>query len=438
MQSLNLPDFCFNLLNIEYKCLYEYQNDEISILKLFSDEAAPVKHIKFASPTESKENENDSDDAISPIPVIRCSGLTAEFDTLLVKDDLRSCMKRNQCEAQEQAGPNKKRVRLSSPINTTSHSSTDDEITFHPRAFFNSDSILMKAGKNISGSTANPEELDNPGEPVESPFSSPNGHSSGYGTCNISGVTTLTETTRMSIQHCDVDTESDTSFQNELNGSFLSPVGSSKLGPNTVNVAISSPNDSARLIALENSIPLSPMEIGDSVTLCNKFSSPVSSRLPLAMGFSTSLPGGSCTPFLDKDRLANGDTNKLRVPARGSGQQKLQCSFEADDGIELSLSTNKEGDSLSFEIDTPSVSSADNGIEVQVALDHVMQTPVAGSQFRSRMESSAIVMPSVFKTPANVCMSKVYRTVVFIHVVATMQANGCKIFLAQKLIFNLP
>ena len=156
------------------------------------------------------------------------------------------------------------------------------------------------------------------------------------------------------------------------------------------------------------------------------------------MGFSTSLPGGSCTPFLDKDRLANGDTNKLRVPARGSGQQKLQCSFEADDGIELSLSTNKEGDSLSFEIDTPSVSSADNGIEVQVALDHVMQTPVAGSQFRSRMESSAIVMPSVFKTPANVCMSKVYRTVVFIHVVATMQANGCKIFLAQKLIFNLP
>ena len=167
----------------------------------------PIKQIKFASPSnDSAESEESNISSSAVYPLTKCTGITGEFHGMLVDEDLRSSVKRpNEILGiddvfVENTEPRKKRVRLSSPVKFQLNSSSDDEITFNPRTFCNSDSVITQASFNHMTLIPN-----NKGCPPSttgnntSPFTSPNAHLSNSGNCNISGITHLTDTTKMSI-----------------------------------------------------------------------------------------------------------------------------------------------------------------------------------------------------------------------------------------------
>ena len=410
-----------------------------------------MKQIKFTSPYNEKDTSDGSDISTHTVPIVQCTGLTAEFDNLLMKNDLRSCMKR--ANENMEIGTTK-RVRLSSPIRFQCNSSSDDEVTINPRLISNSDGVVNRNVNHtsdgfISGMDDNlrkvsSHDLNRSG----SPFSSPNGLSSGYGTCNISGVTTITETTRMSIPHSDADDislpqqdESDikeSSFgdhneQKPPDIAFLSPVGTTLTSRIRFGRSDSVTSQDVPSFRFDESIAgLSPMEIQEINTIRNTASSPLEtiswnsriSALPINIS-------NLATQIKNKSDVTSNrhDSCDTIEPDKSESHVSRLCQnlAERDERVDSSASFElKEANSYNEveinEANQQTLSSmpgvADHKlIAAQEAhgdnvVDHMMQTtPVPVSRRCSAsMDTSDIMVHSQFRTPADSLSSKVCKT----------------------------
>ena len=287
----------------------------------------------------------------------------------------------------DKAEPRKKRVRLSSPIRCQLSSSSDDEVTFNPKAFFNSDPIVTQASFNHMTSKLASKGQDSPNTAsnTASPYNSPNGVSVNSGNCNISGVSNLTDTTRMSIPTIDIDTsalppndDSDIkespsySQQPFKNLDCLSPVG--LCTENILNDTFSSPDNSVRPFD-ESVEALSPMDIYELDLDCHQNSSPVQSN------------GTYIDPSAFKRNINNAQV----------------CKENTTQFDNRSIDTVQDLHRSPFEgalIDTSNCRSE---------VDSVMQTPASIGRPSSRIETGEAMVQSVFRTPANPLFSKVHH-----------------------------
>lgn len=347
-----------------------------------------------------------------------------------------------------------KRVRLSSPIRFQCNSSSDDEVTINPRLISNSDGIVNRTLNHTSDGfisrmddhlrKGSPHDLNRSG----SPFSSPNGLSYGYGACNISGVTTITETTRMSIPHSDADDlslpqqdESDikeSSFgehneQKPPDIAFLSPVGTkltSRVGFGRSDSVTSQEVPSFRF---DESIGgLSPMEVQEINTIRNTASSPLEtisceSRIG---AFPTNISNLATELHINSksDATSNKQESCDEIEPEKSEHHVNELSqslVETDERIDSSVSFElKEDDSYNeVEIneknqetlnDLPDVVDrklvAVKEAQSVNVVDHIMQTPAPASRrCSSSMDTSDVMVHNSFRTPAHPLTSKVCK-----------------------------
>ena len=347
-----------------------------------------------------------------------------------------------------------KRVRLSSPIRFQCNSSSDDEVTINPRLVSNSDDILNRTVNHtsdgfISGMDDNlrkgsSRDLDRSG----SPFSSPNGLSSGYGTCNISGVTTITETTRMSIPHSDADDISlpqqdecdikESSFgdhneQKPPDIAFLSPVGTTLTSRIRFGRSDSVTSQEIPSFRFDESIGgLSPMEIQEINSIRNTASSPLEtisresriSALPTKISnLATELQIKNKSDVTsDKQDSCNAvEPDKSEDHASRLCQNLAERDERIDSSVSFELKENNSYNEVEINEENQQTSSdipdvlVKKLIAVQEAqgdsvVDHIMQTPAPVSRrFSSSMEMSDIMVRSSFRTPADSFASKVCK-----------------------------
>lgn len=319
---------------------------------LDAEHSMPVKQIQFVSPTNVTEKSEQSNIRTENVKN-KSTGITGEFQQLLVNEDLRSCVKRpNDIFDRDDVfvsntEPQKKRVRLSSPVRFCLNSSSDDEVTFNPRAFFNSDTIVAQTSTNPMTYSSSNEDRHRPNatDTSTSPFHSPIAQHSGLNNCNISGITHLTDTTRMSIPNIEID-ESPLPLSDNLDikvslpqkqtiGSVdnLSPVPRSNgfTSGHCRNFMFLSPENRASV--LDDSLdPLSPMEIyeadigyhNSSPVITNEQRSNALASPELARSGIDSGTGAEVTEL----EVASGslDLCKLSHQSRSLLEQPLNCS----------------------------------------------------------------------------------------------------------------
>ena len=318
----------------------------------------PVKQIQFVSPTNATEKSEKSNLLSSSENTEgKCTGITGEFQQLLVEEDLRSCVKRPSDIFDRDdvfvgsTEPQKKRVRLSSPVRFWLNSSSDDEVTFNPRAFFNSDTIVAQTSMNPMTYSSSNEDRQRPivtGSNT-SLFHSPVGQHSNSNNCNISGVTHLTDTTRMSIPNIEVD-ESPLPLSDDLDVK-ISPSQKQTVGsvddlspvPRSIgftsghcrNFMFLSPENRASV--LDDSLdPLSPMEIYEADIRYHHNSSPVITnerRIVTLISDSPELAHagidtGTDAEIKKPEKLTSGslDMHKLSHQSRDTLEQPLHYS----------------------------------------------------------------------------------------------------------------
>ncbi len=316
----------------------------------------------------------------------------------------------------ENLGPKMKRARLASPLKFDLNNSSDDEITFNPKTVknvriedsrtdismnaectVNRDGMLFSLenkGLRKSNCTVNTENVSkadrcspnnmiqhNKGSPstallgadnamllspnlstgANNSINSPTDLSSGYGTCNISGVTTLTDTTHMSVEdrsmHQNEESDSDQHYySDEANRqlkfrdiALLSPVGQVVRKPSPASMVAPTIELTPPFLNIHDSgTSLSPMEIQEHRTVSS--SSPlgesndindnilktqhqdelVSNRSDMLRHMSTASAG--CGNFIS-DNFWQGHVRPMFTPAqkrhRSSSLMDMSCNIES-------------------------------------------------------------------------------------------------------------
>ena len=367
----------------------------------------PIKQINFASPTNETEESDESDAMFSDgNPVGKCTGITGEFHNMLVGEKLRSCVKRPSKLLDRDdvfvgsSEPSKKKVRMSSPVRFQLNSSSDDEVTFNPRTYFNSDSIVAQSSLNQVtfklGTRDNNLSSAATGNST-SPFSSPSGSCSNSGKCNISGVTHLTDTTRMSIANSDIDelslplnddldVKASPSQEKRLESlDVLSPVANTNdsVTRNGLGNMYLSPGNCTSISELDDSIGvLSPMEVYEADLAYNQNSSPVGPLVTAAPQAPHDCNYG--IPHTESALSEKVDSGLLDV---------FQIPQQARDSMEQSLGN---------------CNNCNFGGEAFV--DSVMHTPGSTARPRVRGEFGEADVQSSCRTPANSLLLKVWQT----------------------------
>eukprot|EP00794_Sanderia_malayensis_P016849 gene16850-18548_t len=357
----------------------------------------PVKQIDFSSPTESRGGE--STEQTHTIPIVRCTGLTSELDNLLINAGLGNfrktlthsqsmdvCLdsKGNESDNDNEYEPQVKRLRLShSPCIKfdLNSSSSDNEVTFNPNALvqISGETRGLKGDKTCHStqhSAGKDSLLLSPDVSGGNFACSPIDLSSGYGTCNISGVTTLPDTTQLSIvtHHSDVSDRSMQSHQTvnseskhslsygsdktDLRSKYhditLSPVGETidQQQPHRLNAAAT--QRTPPFVRIHSSVDsLSPMEIQEHSIHRISSSSPLQTIEEGCDVDRTKAENGSlircndvhkchsvgdnacqamCTPVIDRQKRLSvvdmsvfHDNNDFRTPAQPPQQYKASA-----------------------------------------------------------------------------------------------------------------
>ena len=374
----------------------------------------PIKQIKFASPSnDSAESEESDVSSLGANPLTKCTGITGEFHNMLVDEDLQSCVKRpNELLGRddvfvENAEPRKKRVRLSSPVKFQLNSSSDDEITFNPKTYFNSDTIITQASFNRVSFNANnkvcppittsnntsPSTSNQGCLPSTSPFTSPNPHLSNSGNCNISGVIHLADTTKMSIPNS--EDESSLPLNDDLDIKIsppqkpldsidaLSPVTRSvtPVTNNYFSPMFLSPDNGTHAADFDKSTDiLSPMDIYEADPKYHKISSPVVNANGHEINSSVS----------DTPKFARGC--RITKPGKVDGES-----------LDLFQVPLQPGDKS----EQPVVNSCNCSSEGGSSIDSLMHTPGSVGRPKFRSDVGEVMAQSLFRTPANSLAFKV-------------------------------
>ncbi len=348
----------------------------LTLLFFSAESTPPVKQIDFSSPTESEGDE--SAEPTHTVPIVRCTGLTTELDNLLIKAEFSSSGKR----------PNEifnTRKDKGSCHSNENESDCDDEVTFNSKAlgqikkestdFMKEESCFKHTDNKENMSLLSPSMANS----LENSICSPTGQSSGYGTCNISGVTTLTDTTQVSLAQSDVEDRSlrkneeidssDSLFYSDKSErrvkyddiTLLSPVGDNmlkhsphprlnsnmQLTPPYVNIHCSvgsmSPMDiqEHHRRSLSSSSPLQTVEEDNIIenveaSQCKHFQDVReihnhSKHMSMSVSDCVSIPP-MCTPVIDRQRISSSmdmsiyDNHAFRTPAQPT-QYMVSLSF---------------------------------------------------------------------------------------------------------------